>query len=127
MPRGRKTKSVLNQEPEVKVTVSETDAKKVEELHNIDLVKEAKEMASENFDVPEENVKVEVVSEEPVNEEVEPFTPESVVETSEEKTEATSEEDVVEEGETVEKPVPLEKKLSAEQMKLYQRTGILPK
>lgn len=112
MPRGRKSSSVLNQTKETEIP---------EKIFNEEL---QKEIDSELEKKIEENI-----VEEPVNVEVEPFEPEVVPE-PEPEVEETPEVEVEvegEESETVEKPVPLAKKLSAEQMKLYQRTGILPK
>lgn len=113
--RGRPSKNVLNQDNEVKVTVSEEDVKKIKELHDIDLVEESKEMASEEFDVP----KVDVVPEEPVASE------EEVVEEPEQP--LVVEEEIVEKPEVVEKP---KKKtlaeLSTAELRRFQRTGKMP-
>jgi DNA primase len=117
--RGRPSKNVLNQDNEVKITVSEDDVKKTKELHDIDLVEESKEMASEKFGVSKEDVKVDVVPEEPVAMEKE------VVEEPEQP--LVVEEPVVKEEVVEEKP---KKKtladLSTAELRRFQRTGKMP-
>jgi hypothetical protein len=109
--RGRPAKSALNQKKEVNVSVSEKDVEKVEELHNIDLVEEAKEMASEEFNVPEENVVVEITPEEPEVEEVVSEEPEQPIEPEEEE-EAPKQRTLAD--------------LSTAELRNYYRTGKMP-
>lgn len=120
--RGRPKKSALNQKKETKVSVSEKDVEKVKELHDIDLVDELKETASEEFDVPEEKVKVDIVPEEP--EETEPEQPEETPEEIVEEKE-TPEEIVEEKEENDIKPRPMSEWSPAE-LRRFQRTGRKP-
>ena len=123
--RGRPSKSALNQEKETKVSVSEKDVEKVKELHDIDLVDEAKKMTSEEFDVPEEKVKVDVVPEKPEEKEPEQpeETPEEIVEP--EQPEETPEEIVEEKEENDIKPRPMSQ-WSMDEIRRFKRTGKKP-
>jgi hypothetical protein len=114
--RGRPQKSVLGQtKEEVKVTVPEEVVDELEEKHDVDAVEEIKEIVAEEAEISVDEVKVDVVPEEPVVEE-------PVVEEEPEVVDE-AEEPVVEE-EPRERTVA---DLNSDELKLYYRTGRIPK
>lgn len=139
---GRNKKNVLNQvakepqEKEISVKVTEETIDKLKEVHDLDAVEVAKEMASENFNVPKENVKV-IISESEQAEISLKVSGEKLAEALEknkrvdEELEEDVEEEVVEE---VPRPAGIRSldaetrnRLSRSELRFFQRTGILPK
>jgi len=127
----RKSKSALNQ---MKVVVNQEDIEKVEELHDIDLVEEVKEMAAEEYGVSE--VEVVVESKKEPQEISLKVSGEKLSEVLEKKAvpEEPKEEVVEEKVDETPRPAGLrsldydvKKRLTHRELRLYQRTGILPK
>lgn len=131
---ARKKKAALNQNPviepikeeiektpieeptpnEVKITVSKEDIDAMKELHDLDLVEEAKEMIAEEKGVNIEDVKVEFVNQ-PISIEI----PGNIEEPK-------KEEEVMEL--MIRRPSKAQlAKLSKSGYRWYQRTGMLPK
>jgi len=105
MAKKRSSKPALGQNKKVVVSVPKEDVEKMEELHDINMIDEAKEMASEKFDVKKEDVKVEVVPE------------------VEEKPEQPIEPEVEEVKEEEVKPRKKVSELTAAEYRYYMNTG----
>ena len=112
MANRRKSKTVLGQttpieeSKEVKVTVAKEDVDAIKELHDLDLVKEAKEMAAEETGVNVEDVIVEIVEE--------PEAPEQPLE------------EVVTDEVVATPKVRKVGDLNAQEYRYYMNTGIIP-
>jgi len=104
----------------VNVTVSNEDVEKLKELHDLDIVKEVKEMTAEEAGVNVEDVIVKITEapEQPI-EEIPVEVPTQEV--------FPSEDDYVEETEEDEKPPRTMASLSKAELRWFQRTGKMPK